>query len=130
MGPPEAGDPAPGEDPPPRPSKRLTVLTQCVWRDEAERSRVLKVLCQRMALNRLDRPFWVGRHLIRPAGRYVEGEVGSADCCVHYKIHVSAPERRSPAGPLPTSAMLQQVGGHDCRGPIRHRRRGGRDLCV
>lgn len=118
VGPPEAGEPTPGpeptpeEDPAPRPSKRLTVLTQCVWTDEAERSRVLKVLCQRMALNRLDRPFWVGRHLIRPASRHVESESGSADC-VHYKIHVSAPERRRPARPPPTSTSLQQV-EHTC----------------
>lgn len=131
VGPPEAGEPTPRlestpeEDPAPRPSKRLTVLTQCVWTDEAERSRVLKVLCQRMAVNRLDRPFWVGRHLIRPATRHVEGESGSADFCVHYKIHVSAPERR-PARPLPTSASLQQV-GHTCIGPSRHGRRG---VCV
>lgn len=123
VGLPEAGEPTPGsqptpgEDPAPRPSKRLTVLTQCVWKDEAERSRVLKVLCQRMALNRLDRPFWVGRHLIRPATRHVEGESGSADFCVHYKIHVSAPERRRPDQPPPTSASLQQV-GHTSRGPI------------
>lgn len=136
MGPPETEEPTPGqehtpeEDPAPRPSKRLTVLTQCVWTNEAERSRVLKVLCQRMALNRLDRPFWVGRHLIRPATRHVEGESGSADCCVHYKIHVSAPERRRPARPPPTSASMQQV-GHACIGPIRHGRRGGRTYaCV
>lgn len=134
MGPPEAGEltprpgPSPEEDPAPRPSKRLTVLTQCVWTDETERSRVLKVLCQRMALNRLDRPFWVGRHLIRPAGRHVEGERDSGNCCINYKIHVSAPVSRKPARLLPT--ILQQVGKRTCRGPIKHWRRGRRDLCV
>lgn len=131
MGPTEAKElnlkpePSPEEEPAPRPSKRLTVLTQCVWKDEAERSRVLKVLCQRMALNRLDSPFWVGRHLIRPAGSHVEGDSDSGNFCINYKIHVSAPANRKPARLLLTSQ--KKVGKYISRGLIQHWRRGMQD---
>lgn len=87
----------------PKPSKRLIILAECVWASEEERSLVLKELCERMACDQLDRPFWVGQYLISPVAQTSEG--GGADGCVQYKIHISSP-KVEPGAPVET-----EVGG-------------------
>ncbi|TMS21242.1 hypothetical protein E3U43_015215 [Larimichthys crocea] len=107
---PPAGDPgepasldqtqSPPAEPLPKPSKRLIILAECKWVSDADRNQVLKKLCERMALDRLDRPFWIKKYLISPISQTVE-ESG-ADRCIQYKIHISRPrlEREEPAGPV------------------------------
>lgn len=81
----------PLEEPPPKPSKRLIILAECVWASEAERSLVLKELCERMAWDQLTQPFWVHHYYIRPVAEGGGADGGGADGCVQYKIHISTP---------------------------------------
>lgn len=94
------------EEPPPKPSKRLIILAECVWASDGDRSLVLKELCERMACDQLDTPFWVRQYFIRPVAQTAEG--GTADC-TQYKIHISTPKPAAPGqteqvGLLPSSA--------------------------
>ncbi|XP_068456296.1 MAX dimerization protein MGA a [Clinocottus analis] len=105
---PPAGDPAqpaaPGRPPAcplePKPSKRLTIVAECEWVRDGDRIRVLKKLCQAMAQDRLDQPFWIKDYLISPISQNEED--GAADRCIHYKMHISRPplERQKPARPV------------------------------
>lgn len=85
------------EEPPPKPSKRLIILAECVWASDNDRSLVLKELCERMACDQLDKPFWVRQYFISPVAQTAEG--GGTDCCIQYKIHISTPkvEPENPA---------------------------------
>ncbi|XP_056248740.1 MAX dimerization protein MGA a isoform X5 [Seriola aureovittata] len=103
--PPPAGEPAqpapssPPPEPTPKPSKRLIILAECKWVSDADRNYVLKKLCEAMAQDRLDGPFWIRKYLISPISQTVEQS--GADHCIQYKIHISRPrvERESPAAP-------------------------------
>ncbi|XP_044023006.1 LOW QUALITY PROTEIN: MAX dimerization protein MGA a [Siniperca chuatsi] len=91
--------PSPPAEPTPKPSKRLIILAECKWPSDADRNHVLKKLCEAMALDRLDEPFWIRKYLISPISQTVE-ESG-ADSCIQYKIHISRPqlEQGKPAAP-------------------------------
>lgn len=105
--------PTPPAEPPPKPSKRLTILTECVWANEGDRSRVLKVLCERMASNQLNRRFWIKKYLIIPMAQHVEGS--GTDRCVHYRIRITTPKTVKPAAPMasrPPSPPSPQVGSN------------------
>lgn len=102
----EPAQPAPSDQPPsppsepnPKPSKRLIILAECKWASDADRNHVLKKLCEAMAQDRLDDPFWIRKYLISPISQTVE-ESGS-DRCIQYKIHISRPrvEREKAAAP-------------------------------
>lgn len=80
----------------------MIILAECVWASEGERSLVLKELCERMACDQLDKPFWLRHYFISPVAQTAEG--GGAHCCLQYKIHISTP---NPAVPGET----EQVGG-------------------
>lgn len=101
----------PPEEPPPKPSKRLIILAECVWASDGDRSLVLKELCERMACDQLDRPFWVRQYFISPVAQTAEG--GGADCCLQYKIHISTPklEPGKPAGPGETEQVRRSPTG-------------------
>ncbi|XP_068195672.1 MAX dimerization protein MGA a isoform X2 [Antennarius striatus] len=73
----------------PKPSKRLIVHAECKWTSDPNQSNMLKELCERMARDELDKPFWISKYLIRPVQRMEEedGENG----CIQYKIHISTP---------------------------------------
>lgn len=103
----------PPEEPPPKPSKRLIILAECVWASESERGLVLKELCERMASDQLDRPFWVKQYLISPVAQTVEG--GGADCCIQYKIHISTPQREPGKA---AAGGTQQVGSSPAPPPL------------
>ncbi|TKS87256.1 hypothetical protein D9C73_021380 [Collichthys lucidus] len=62
-----------------------------------------------MALDRLDRPFWIKKYLISPISQTVE-ESG-ADRCIQYKIHISRPrlEREEPAGPVHLKQVAREA---------------------
>ncbi|XP_054470209.1 MAX gene-associated protein-like, partial [Anoplopoma fimbria] len=121
LSPPEAGDPAqpdPPDRPPchpsePKPSKRLTIVAECKWASDGDRNLVLKMLCEAMAQDRLDQPFWIKEYLVSPISQTVED--GADDCCIHYRMHISRPrlEREKPARPV---KLLR---------PQRHRKRRG-----
>nr|XP_061798710.1 MAX gene-associated protein-like [Nerophis lumbriciformis] len=65
-------------------SKRLTILTECRWRCDEDREHVLKILCEAMAQNQLDKTFWTRQYQINPISQTVE------DCgTIHYKVLVS-----------------------------------------
>ncbi|KAM9341612.1 MAX dimerization protein MGA a [Symphorus nematophorus] len=76
----------------PKPSKRLIILAECKWVVEADRNQVLKELCERMAWDQLDEPFWIKNYLISPMGQTVEGTGTGSDHCIQYKIHISTPK--------------------------------------
>ncbi|CAN9501918.1 unnamed protein product [Ophioblennius macclurei] len=76
----------PAEDVP-KPSKRLFIVANCRW-GSGERSYVLKKLCEAMAKDQLEKPFWIKNYLIRPSAITVDG---GADPCTHYKVHISRP---------------------------------------
>ncbi|XP_022621822.1 MAX gene-associated protein [Seriola dumerili] len=90
---------SPPAEPTPKPSKRLIILAECKWVSDADRNYVLKKLCEAMAQDRLDGPFWIRKYLISPISQTVEQS--GADHCIQYKIHISRPrvERESPAAP-------------------------------
>lgn len=85
-----------------------------MWASDADRSHVLKELCERMACDQLDQPFWVKKYLISPIGQTVEGS--GTDHCIQYRIHISMPklEPERPAAPATPAAQSestpQQVG--------------------
>lgn len=97
-------DPAPGSDPPspseerhPKPSKRLLIVADCKWGGDSERSYVLKKLCEAMALDNLDRPFWIRKYLITPVDQTVDDSSGNR--CIQYKVHISTPLVKEQAPP-------------------------------
>ncbi|XP_040916048.1 MAX dimerization protein MGA a isoform X3 [Toxotes jaculatrix] len=100
----EPAQPAPfSQSPPPeltpKPSKRLIILAECKWASDADRNHVLKKLCEAMAQDRLDDPFWIRKYLISPVSQTVEDS--GSDHCIQYKIHISRPrvEREKAAAP-------------------------------
>lgn len=101
---------SPPTEPPPKPSKRLIILAECTWASDGDRNRVLKKLCEAMARDGLDEPFWIKKYLISPISQTVE-ESG-ADRCIQYKIHISRPklERENPAAPEKPPRRGQQTG--------------------
>lgn len=74
----------------PKPSKRLTIVAECRWRSDADRDRMLKKLCEAMAQDRLNEPFWFRRYLVSPVSQTVEESNGER--CIQYKIHISQPK--------------------------------------
>nr|XP_057947475.1 uncharacterized protein LOC131140773 isoform X1 [Doryrhamphus excisus] len=70
-----------------KPSRRLTILTECRWKLNGDRDYVLKKLCETMAQDRLDKPFWARKYHINPISQTVE-ETG-AGRCIHYKVLIS-----------------------------------------
>lgn len=99
--------PSPPVEPFPKPSKRLIILAECKWTSDADRSHVLKKLCEMMAQDQLDEPFWIKNYLISPISQTVEES--DTDRCIQYKIHISRPklEQEKPAAPVKPQ---QQVG--------------------
>ncbi|XP_061906610.1 MAX dimerization protein MGA a isoform X4 [Entelurus aequoreus] len=72
---------------PSKPSRRLTILTECGWKLDADRDYVLKKLCEAMARHSLDKPFWARKYYISPISQTVEGS--GAGRCIHYKVLIS-----------------------------------------
>lgn len=95
-------------------------MAECVWTSDAIRSHVLKELCERMACDQLDQPFWVQQYLVSPIGQTVEGS--GADSCIQYQIHIS----RSNMEPEKTAALTspQQAKAS------RQKQVGGRKTCL
>ncbi|XP_045918360.1 MAX dimerization protein MGA a isoform X2 [Micropterus dolomieu] len=83
----------------PKPSKRLIILAECKWLSDADRNHVLKKLCEAMAMDQLNRPFWIRKYLISPISQ--TQEESGADSCIQYKIHISRPQQdqEQPAQP-------------------------------
>lgn len=97
--------PSPPAEPPPKPSKRLIILAECKWASDSDRNHVLKKLCERMAWDQLDKPFWIKNYLISPIGQTVE-ESG-ADRCIQYKIHISRPKLEPEKAAAPVKPPQQ-----------------------
>lgn len=100
----------PPEEPAPKPSKRLIILAECIWASDDDRNLVLKELCERMACDQLDKPFWVRQYFISPVAQTAEGS--GTDCCIQYKIHISTPklEPENSAASGGTSQVLWSPG--------------------
>lgn len=98
----------PPEEPPPKPSKRLIILAECMWASDNDRNLVLKELCERMACDQLDKPFWVRQYFISPVAQTAEGS--GTDCCIQYKIHISTPklEPENPAASRETAQVCSR----------------------
>lgn len=79
-----------------------------MWASDADQSHVLRELCERMACDQLDQPFWLKKYLITPIAQTVEGD--SDDCCVQYKIHISTP-KVEPHKPAAVTDPQWEVGG-------------------
>ncbi|XP_061552231.1 MAX dimerization protein MGA a isoform X1 [Phycodurus eques] len=67
-----------------RPSRRLTILTECRWKCDEDRDHVLKTLCEAMAQDRLDKVFWTRKYQINPISQTVED-----NSTIHYKVLIS-----------------------------------------
>lgn len=98
-------------------------MAECVWTSDAVRSHVLKQLCERMACDQLDQPFWVQQYLISPVGQTVEGS--GADSCIQYKIHIS----RSNVQPEKPAALVTSSQQGKARAS-RQQQVGGRQVCL
>ncbi|XP_072545481.1 MAX dimerization protein MGA a isoform X2 [Salminus brasiliensis] len=71
------------------PTKRLEIVSKCKWTTAGSRNVVLRVVCERMAQDRLRHPFWVGKYQIEPISKTVqETDKGST---ITYKISISQP---------------------------------------
>ncbi|XP_017157945.1 MAX dimerization protein MGA a isoform X2 [Poecilia reticulata] len=81
-----------------KPSKRLMILADCKWVNDSDRSYVLKKLCEAMAQDQLDRPFWIKNYLITPIDETVDETNGNR--CIEYKVQISTPildRKKAPA---------------------------------
>ncbi|KAI4882943.1 hypothetical protein NFI96_015613, partial [Prochilodus magdalenae] len=67
------------------PTKRLEIVSKCKWVTAGSRNVVLRVVCERMAQDRLKQPFWVGKYQIQPISKTDEGST------VTYKVSISQP---------------------------------------
>lgn len=65
---------------------------------------MLRELCERMACDQLDKPFWVRQYFISPVTQTTEGS--GTDCCIQYKIHISTP-KQEPENPAASGEMVQ-----------------------
>ncbi|XP_061698874.1 MAX dimerization protein MGA a isoform X3 [Syngnathoides biaculeatus] len=92
-----------------RPSRRLTILTECRWNCDDDRDHVLQTLCEAMALDRLDKVFWTRKYQINPISQTVED-----NSTVHYKVLITTRDEWD-------SAKL-------C--PVATSSRSDRDLCA
>lgn len=97
--PPSEPSPSPPAEPISKPSKRLFIMADFKWKSEADRSHVVMELCEAMARDRLDRPFWIRNYLICPTAQSVEGS--GADQCIQYHVKISRPTPKpgKPAAP-------------------------------
>ncbi|XP_014908013.1 MAX dimerization protein MGA a isoform X3 [Poecilia latipinna] len=81
-----------------KPSKRLMILADCKWVNDSDRSYVLKKLCEAMAQDQLDKPFWIKNYLITPIDETVDETSGNR--CIEYKVQISTPildRKKAPA---------------------------------
>ncbi|XP_030643772.1 MAX dimerization protein MGA a [Chanos chanos] len=70
-------------------SKRLEIVSNCKWKGTGIRNYVLRVVCERMAQDRLKSPFWVGKYYVQPISQTpLPDEEGST---VTYKVRISQP---------------------------------------
>ncbi|KAI4792109.1 hypothetical protein KUCAC02_033606, partial [Chaenocephalus aceratus] len=105
--PPSAGDPQPAPSPPTKPSKRLIIVAECQWVKEGDRNMVLRTLCEAMARDNLEKPFWIKDYLVSPVSTSLEESEGER--CIQFKMHISRPKltkeepakRRRPRRPKP-----------------------------
>ncbi|KAK1792962.1 hypothetical protein P4O66_001680 [Electrophorus voltai] len=71
------------------PTKRLEIVSRCKWATAGSRNIVLSVVCEHMAQDRLNSPFWIGKYRIEPVTKTVqETEEGST---ITYKVVISEP---------------------------------------
>ncbi|XP_030574303.1 MAX dimerization protein MGA a isoform X1 [Archocentrus centrarchus] len=87
--PPSEPPPSPPAEPISKPSKRLFIMADFKWKSEADRSHVVMELCEAMARDQLDRPFWIKNYLICPTSQSVEGS--GAERCIQYHVKISSP---------------------------------------
>ncbi|XP_032403340.1 MAX dimerization protein MGA a isoform X1 [Xiphophorus hellerii] len=95
---PSASPPSSSEALRSKPSKRLMILADCKWVNDSDRSYVLKKLCEAMAQDQLDRPFWIKNYLITPIDETVDETNGNR--CIEYKVQISTPildRKKAPA---------------------------------
>lgn len=95
---PSASPPSSSEALRSKPSKRLMILADCKWVNDSDRSYVLKKLCEAMAQDQLDRPFWIKNYLITPIDETVDETSGNR--CIEYKVQISTPildRKKAPA---------------------------------
>ena len=90
-------------------------MAECKWASDSDRSLVLRKLCEAMAWDQLDQPFWIRQYFISPISQTVEQS--GADRCIQYRIHISRPEQgrggpQKPEKPQPERKQ-QQVSGSD-----------------
>ncbi|KAM4724421.1 MAX dimerization protein MGA a isoform 2-T2 [Anableps anableps] len=86
---PSPSSPSSSEALQPKPSKRLLILADCKWASDSDRSYVLKKLCEAMAQDQLDKPFWIKNYLITPIDETVDET--SENRCIQYRVQISTP---------------------------------------
>ncbi|KAK1875483.1 MAX associated protein [Dissostichus eleginoides] len=110
--PPAAGDPQPAPSPPakplPKPSKRLIIVAECQWVKEGDRNMVLRTLCEAMARDNLEKPFWIKDYLVSPVSTSLEESDGER--CIQFKMHISRPKltKEEPARPRRTKRPIKE----------------------
>ncbi|KAM6912837.1 MAX dimerization protein MGA a [Xenentodon cancila] len=108
---------------PPIPSKRLFIMAGCKWSRDSDQNYVLKKLCEAMAQDQLDKPFWIRNYLISPQGQTVQGS--GEDQCLQYRIRISRPslERQKPPA---AGNLAKQRGQRAVRPTAQHRQKDHR----
>lgn len=71
------------------PTKRLEIVSKCKWETAGSRNVVLRVVCERMAQDRLKHPFWVGKYQIQPISKTVLET--DEESIITYKVSISQP---------------------------------------
>lgn len=94
-------------------------MAGCKWNQDSDQNYVLRKLCEAMAQDQLDQPFWIRSYLISPQGQTIQGS--GADQCVQYRIKISRPnlKKQNPAAPrgqrdVRAAGRRRQVGGNIC----------------
>ncbi|XP_073783530.1 MAX dimerization protein MGA a isoform X7 [Danio rerio] len=71
------------------PAKRLEMMSECTWTSIDMRNNVMRIVCEHMAQDRLNQPFWIGKYFIKPVSKTLEEEEnGSVEI---YKVIISQP---------------------------------------
>ncbi|KAJ8353574.1 hypothetical protein SKAU_G00211410 [Synaphobranchus kaupii] len=91
------------------PSKVLEIVSECKWAKKSDQNRVLRVVCEHMAQNRLSHPFWIGPYYIQPLSQTCRRE-GQGQS-VTYKVCISQPASTPAEGTADWEEGAWDTGG-------------------
>lgn len=84
-----------------KPLKRLFIKANCTWSSNADRTFVLKKLCEAMARQQLTKPFWIKQYHIIPISETVQGTGNNQ--CIQYRVQVTTPKAKREKLQIPAN---------------------------